>query len=225
MLQEIIDQYLASDRGRKIDLEIPIHIDNPDEDRKFRMSDAGKCRLMRYWKRQGKEGLKPNANGLRVMEAGNLLHAWLNHVLEAMHVLALGEQELEDDHRIGHLDAIVQDGKHSILYDFKTISSKKAYYQAKNGWGVDDNHAYQLVTYSDALPISQVDEARIAYINRDTMEIVELPVDLFSFYQETVRKDWRILIEAWEAKQEPTANAEYWECNYCRYNESCDSRA
>lgn len=221
-LTTIIHDYLRQDRGDLIHLDIPIHQDARDT-RKFRVSDAGRCRLMRTWERQGTPPSREMpAQSLRVMESGNLLHAWLIHVLDRMGVLSIGEQELEDLHRLGHLDAIVEDGNgHTVLYDFKTIASKKAYYMDKDGWQPDKAHVFQVVSYAEMLPEDmRVEDLRIAYVTRDTLEIHEIPVPREVVY-EPVLRDWMILIDAWERQTEPAPNPEPWECTYCVYRASC----
>lgn len=102
------------------------HDTDARDNSKFHVSDAGKCRLMRYWKRQGKP-TEPvyTPEGLRILHVGILLHNWIQDVIKNAGIALAIEQEVEDEHRIGHLDALVQlDGKR-VLYDFKTVNGKK----------------------------------------------------------------------------------------------------
>ena len=86
-LASIIDDYLSSIRPKENLIPMTIHFDEKTDAPKFRVSDAGRCRLYRYWKRQGKERLQPDAKGLRIMEAGNLYHAFLTYALHESGVL------------------------------------------------------------------------------------------------------------------------------------------
>ena len=60
---------------------------------------------------------------MRVFEVGKILHEYLQNFLDEQGLLVLREFELEDAKRIGHLDAVIWDGRQSILYDFKTVNS------------------------------------------------------------------------------------------------------
>lgn len=231
-IASIIDTYLSSIRPKESFIPMTIHFDEETDQRKFRVSDAGRCRLYRYWKRQGKERLQPDARGLRIMEAGNIMHAWLEYALHEADVIVQSEIEVENEHSKGHADAILNfgDGKY-ILYDFKTISSKQAGYILSNGCKAKKEHQFQALSYALMLEngcahdeVLVPDECRIAYITREEMEIIaEIPVDPDLLPQ--VKKDWQLLISAWEKQEEPQPNPEHWECKFCPYKETCDKRA
>lgn len=226
ILQSIIHEYLQTHpkpgEPPMIHLDVPTH--DPDRDHaKFRVSDAGKCRLMRYWKRQGiVPSNLPSLDIRLVMESGNLIHAWIQHVLQAMHVLEVAEQELVDDHKIGHLDCLIMYKKNWVLYDLKTVSGKKMWYFHKHGERPDKAHIYQILTYH-AMLADKIrpcpDDVRIAYISRDTCEIQECRIPLG--HLNDVLDDWAALIAAWEVKMEPEPTAEAWECKYCAYKDRC----
>jgi len=206
MLTEIIDTYIAEKNAN-----------SQRENNKFRVSDAGRCRLMRFWKRQG----KPVSNDfdertLRVFEVGNVFHIWLQDLLQEKGLLVEREFEVEDAHRIGHIDALVKNGNGLILYDFKTVNSKKFSYIKKEG---DIHYAFQVASYAMMLPFG-VSEAAIVYISKDDLRIAEMPVDLDGI-KSKVTDDWTILIQAWENQVEPTPNPMSWECKYCNYQSSC----
>jgi hypothetical protein len=189
---------------------------------KFRVSDAGKCRLMRYWKRQGKDytlDIPPKA--LRAMDIGIHLHEWIQGVLQDQVDLIYVELEVSDEHRLGHLDALVEMGGRTFLYDFKFVNGKKMYYLTKNGTPeADKQHAYQIVTYADMITMLP-DELRVAYIDRDSLDILEIPVE-YDQMRPAVFEDWDTLIAAWSYRNEPRANPQYWECRYCIYKDVCD---
>lgn len=226
MLQDVIYAYLNRlDRLNRsisepvIHLEVPTHDLNRDHT-KFRVSDAGKCRLMRYWKRQGVEPTNlPSSQNRLVMESGNLLHAWFQYALHKMQILESAEQTVEDEHRIGHLDCIVAHEGRRILYDLKTVSSKKLYFFHKNGEQPDRHHVHQVLSYHGMLkPLP--DEVRIAYISRDTLDICECVIP-FSKVGPVI-DDWAILITTWTMQEPPKPSPESWECRYCMYQERCN---
>lgn len=213
--------------GQTAQLELTVGTHDPDRDNsKFRLSDAGRCRLMRYYKRQGKPAtstLTPDV--LLQMQAGNLIHAYIERAAHEMDYLVASEDRLEDEHRIGHFDMIIKDFDGSgglILYDIKTISSKKAYYMAKDGKQADPQHVAQVNSYATLYRKfgGELDELRIAYVIRDTMEVLEAPIS----HSAAVEADWNILIGAWICQEPPAANPDKWECAYCPYKNECQAR-
>lgn len=208
MLANVVDEYIAEKRAEQI-----------NSHDKFRVSDAGRCHLMRYWKRQGKSATdEPDARTQRVFEVGHIFHKWLQDLLQKKGILVEKEKEVEDIHRIGHADAIIQNEKGLILYDFKTVHSRKFHYKRKEGNNGDIHYYMQAYTYATMLPFG-VSDIRIAYISKDDLCIEEVTVP--DEISETVMRDWSILIEAWKKGQEPEPNPMSWECNYCIYRSSC----
>lgn len=234
MLQQLLQQYFATPQDVPIiELTVGTHDANRDNS-KFRASDAGKCHRMRYWKRQGKAGKQDIPFETQMaMQTGNLLHAFIQYALNREGVLLASEQELQDEHRIGHFDAILRDTQPSehypmgqtILYDFKTVGGKQMYY-LKQDRSPKPEHVAQIRTYyqmslSDeklsAFEI-KIDACRIAYISRDTLEILDLPVTL---NLNQVADDWITLYGLWERQETPPMTRNNWECKYCQYNAEC----
>lgn len=210
--------------GQPAQLDLTVGTHDPDRDNsKFRLSDAGKCRLMRYFKRQGKPSTRDMPpDVLLQMQAGNMLHAYIERAAHDMKCLVASEDKLEDEHRIGHFDMIISpplNAHERILYDIKTITSKKAYYMSRDGKQADDQHIAQLVSYALLYP-EQLDALRIAYVIRDTLEITETPIDM-ARYEGAVIDDWSQLITAWNQQTEPAPNPQRWECRYCVYSVGC----
>jgi CRISPR/Cas system-associated exonuclease Cas4 (RecB family) len=229
IIQYILYQFVQTypQPGQPAQLELTVGTHDPDRDNsKFRLSDAGKCRLMRYFKRQGQpvtNTLTPDV--LLQMQAGNILHAYIERAAHEMGYLVASEEKLEDEHRIGHFDMIIKaptDDAGLVLYDIKTITSKKAYYMAKDGKHADPQHVAQVVSYAQMYP-EKLDRLRIAYVIRDTLDIQEAPISL-SEHEDDVNADWAILISAWTTQTPPAANPQSWECGYCPYKQDCPQR-
>lgn len=227
MLTQLIDQYI---------FDRQLHDTQERDNSKFRVSDAGKCRLMRYWKRQGKPAnVAWGKETLRVMQLGINIHEWIEKIVSDLPggvERVVSEHHLEDEHRIGHFDLYLEltspliddrDPLRYILYDIKTKGGKQWYYFERDGRKTDIIHAYQIVSYwlmanDEGFPI---DSCRIAYINRDTLEMHENTV-LHDMLCEEVETDWNLLIRAWEQQEEPEPSpATDWECRYCIYNKEC----
>ena len=204
---------------------------------KFRVSDAGKCRLMRYWKRQGKPAEKDvPIETLRAMQQGINVHEYIQQAIVDLPGVEniITEYHLEDEHRIGHFDLYLAlaspliDERHfmGVLYDIKSKGGKQWYYFDRDGRQPDIIHIYQLTTYwlmatnqgKESFPITQ---CRLVYVNRDTLDIYETEV-IVEAYERDVKADWELLISHWEKQEEPEASpATKWECRYCPYYRDC----
>lgn len=187
---------------------------------KFLVSDAGRCRLMRYWKRQGKEtSIVYDSRMLRVFKAGSIFHEWVDDILNKKGSLFVKRIRINDEHRSGEVDNIIYEDGKKILYEFKSVHSKKFSYLAERG--MDLHHACQVVTYRHMLPF-EVDDARVCYISKDDLRVHEDSVyKVYPNIDLTVETDWYVLIEDWKAGREPEPNPENWECAYCDYRDTC----
>jgi len=211
MLETIVDNYIAELKIKEVSIR---------DNSKFRVSDAGRCHRMRYWKRQGKPASDlVDSRTMRVFEVGHLFHKWVQNILLKQGVLEGMEVRVEDIHRIGHADAIVRTQTGLVLYDFKTVHSRKFHHKKKEG--ADIHYLMQAVTYASMLPVG-VEDIRIAYISKDDLCIEEVSVFEFADIEELARKDWNDLIGAWEKQIEPEPIPQQeWECKYCMYRTAC----
>jgi len=239
MLTDIIKEYFHIRTVSGVfdfDLRIKIHVEYPFEDKKFRMSDAGRCRLYRYWKRQGKEMKPPDTSNMLTMEAGNVLHSWIGNAIEGAGYLIESEGLLEDADRVGHFDVLFEYEGKTILADLKTVNGKKMYYLKKNGNSPDLHHVYQLISYWYAIEEEQIgdpilnegehiDHTCIFYVNRDNWsEIHEVEIERKPLLISQIQDDWEILLDAWKVNTEPKANPEDWECRFCPFKSICTER-
>ena len=174
-ISSLLDQFLTNhERPIFNTLAMTVHVDEDVEHRKFRASDAGRCHLYQYWKRQGKEQPAKGVHELKVMEMGNLVHAWLEYALLKAGVLHNAELLVEDDHRTGHADALVRLNGKPVLYDVKTVGAKQAWYMLNNGAKAKREHQYQVLTYLEMITADPsnpfaagLEEAHILYLTRE----------------------------------------------------------
>ena len=208
-IRDLIDRHIAEHRGEW------------EPSPKFRVSDAGRCHLMRYWKRQGKEPTDlPDERALRVFEVGHMVHRWIQDILEEKGVLFGKEILVEDEHRIGHVDAVVMLDGGPVLFEFKTVHSRKFHYQRRLGFMEDTHYFFQAATYAMMIPV-KITETRIVYVSKDDLHIEEVTVPMPEM-RIRAAEDWGKLIEAWEEGREPEPNPLDWECRYCIYRSTCD---
>lgn len=231
MLQQILQRYFERTKDHTFDLLCVGHHNPARDHTKFRASDAAKCHRMRYFKRQGLAA-KPDFS-LEVqlaLQTGNLLHAFLQQVLGDEGVLAAAEMTLEDTQRIGHLDALIKNYDQLILYDFKTVGGKQMYYLKQENQPKPE-HVAQVMTYwqmyaaTDAGEHQPVDYCQIAYLSRDTLEIVEHTVGTPGIFPaenfDAIDEDWHTLINYWDRQETPPMTRNNWECKYCQYQAHC----
>jgi CRISPR/Cas system-associated exonuclease Cas4 (RecB family) len=189
---------------------------------KFRVSLAGQCFLKRILYKQGiPPSNPPSLKTLRIFEIGNIIHLYLQNFLEKHKLLILKEFELEDDKRIGHLDALVYDRKKIILYDFKTVSTLRF----PSISGVSIFHVFQIVSYYEMLIKLfdlRVDSVRILYISKDDLDMREYEIDADKWV-DVVLRDWQELYE-FESGINKNFPRFYWECKYCIYKSLCEEK-
>ena len=215
MLERILDQQIQSD------YEALQTTHREWDTTKFRVSDAGRCRLMRYWKRQGKERPELPPNVLRIFALGYLFQEWIETAIKKQGWDLMVEIEVEDEERRGHIDALIHVDDGIILYDWKTVNGKKFWYLKQYG-DRNSHYHYQVATYAQMFEQPLLD-ARIADINKDDLSVYETSVHLVEM-QHKAAEDWKILLDAWKNQQEPQANPEPWECRYCVYNSDCSQQ-
>jgi len=209
-IKQIIDEYIAEKKKQE-----------ERDYSKFRVSDAGRCRLMRFLKRLGVSPTDlPDSRTLRIFEVGHTFHKWIQGILQEKNLLLSAEHRLEDEHRLGHIDAVIlSETQKLIIYDFKTVHSKKFSYIQQ----ADEHHAQQVLTYYLMLPDEirgEVEDVRVAYISKDDLRIEEFSVLSPELIAKT-KEDWEILISAWEKGKEPEPNPKIWECKFCPYKSMC----
>lgn len=205
MLAKMLDEYLEFNRTPLV-----------GEGSKFHVSDAGRCHLYRFWKRKAVEPTDlPSTRALRIFEVGNVFHSWLQDVLDKSGNLISKELTVEDQHRKGRIDAIVNINGQKILYDFKTVHSKKFSYDQ-----LDAHYCMQAYTYKTMLN-QPVDDVKVLYISKDDLRLYEISVYGLKDIDVKVRNDWESLIESWVKDKEPEPNPNDWECRYCIYKTRC----
>lgn len=208
----------------------------------FNASDMGKCYLMRYWKRSGKKGEDLDDRTLRNFAVGNIFHDFFQKITSEHGLSILSEQKMEMKDKDGNIlisgrvdDLIQTEGGKKILYDYKTVHSKKfhylnGYYINKDGKrqhvsGERDKHyEKQVLLYYLMLKDEHPDltDLRILYISKDDLCLKEMPVVITEKALAEVEKEIAEINGYWQRQEEPRAiPKEAWECKYCPYRNSC----
>lgn len=195
----------------------------------FNASDMGRCYLMRYWKRLGKEGTPIDDRTLRVFAVGNIFHDFFQRITKegGLSILSEEKMELKDEEGnvlvSGRIDDLIQtEGGKLVLYDYKTVHSKKFHYLV--GGERDQHYERQVLLYYIMLKekYPELADLRILYISKDDMCLKEMPVMITDRAVESVRKEVEEINQYWKEKKEPRAiPKEAWECKYCPYSDTC----
>ncbi len=202
------------------------------ENKGFNASDMGGCFLKRYWKREGKKFDAPNARKLRVFEVGHIVHKFLQDVAKTGKNIKVLECETElelDGFMFGHPDLLIEHNGKLILYDIKTVHSRKFHYSVnpRNGNAKDDlNYIAQLHTYALMLEkkYPRLTDCRILYVSKDDLSMAEKSYPFTEAARTRVKSEIDQIKMMWDKKEEPKPiPQEDWECGYCVYQAQCPS--
>lgn len=228
MLKQILSDFLESRKVKEIDLTFRTGFQEAiePEDRKFSLNDAGRCLRSRYFKRLHGDATSRDFE----QEAGAVIRAWIHTAASFGGYLVDYDGFLEDAHREGRFDMLLEhDGKFVLMNVFPVSSHDMTRLDITGE--PDAHHAAEIVTLYDALVHEQigdpildegedVDRLIIAYINRDNwQDIREFEVKKS---RETVKNDWDKLRDAWEANTPPKPHPQEWECECCQFASMCD---
>lgn len=195
----------------------------------FNASDMGKCYLMRYWKRQGKEGEELDDRSLRNFAVGDVFHDFFQKITAEKGISILSEDKMtivDEEGNVllsGRPDDLIRTptGK-LILYDYKTVHSKKFHYLV--GGERDKHYEKQVLVYylmlKDKFP--ELNDLRILYISKDDLCLKEMPVWINDKTVAAVKKEIDEINDYWKRQVEPPAQPQAdWECKYCPYQSVC----
>lgn len=188
-----------------------------DRAKYWRASGMGQCYRKRFYERQGMEGQPLEPRMLRVFEVGNILHGYLQDLLKEAGELISAEEEFTNGIVKGHIDAIVKGEKGYIIYDFKTVHSRKFSYLKKEA---DPHYIKQLLTYTMLAKkkYKNIQESRLLYISKDDLRMQEIPYQLSDFIEKEIKQELADLENYWKCNQLPPAKPQQeWECGYCQF--------
>jgi len=185
---------------------------------KFKISHAGLCPLFRILQRKGVEITdKPTVFQIRRTELGKIIHEYYQKIFKDMGILIASEEWLEDEHRIGRFDALLEiDGK-KVLIDIKTTSTLDLSKLLQK-----HNYFMQVATYKEMLESQgeKIDEMGILFVDTKTMQELYVPVS--QEYEIKAKEDWQNLINIWNEGQLPKPKENEF-CKFCPYRSLCFS--
>lgn len=206
-------------------LEMDDHVSSPDK--KFYISDMGKCERVRFLKRKGlKSTFESHVNW--ILRIGNLYHDFAYKALEAQGILVENEQKVETEHFRGYYDGIVKDDEGLAVLDIKSAG---AWMMGKVLQGqVDEGNIAQVLTYLMlVLEEKKFDpkKAVLLYMNkepgaRQTATFVEKHFYLTGKRKEGIKAEMDRMAEYWVGNNLPKCNCPAWMKNYNGYIGFCE---
>jgi len=207
MLKELINQYYSE-------------LKKDREQHHFYITDAGKCPRAVFFKfkKAPAEAMEPRI--LMMFDHGNHIHQLIMKPLfgvRGIHVIAAEINIPPQELITGRADAILSDGKELYVLDIKSINGQifKSLDEPK------DEHLNQIQLY---LHFFKQKKGILLYVNKDTQELREFPVD----YDSKIAQD--LLGQLSELKTKIDRNVippripvwpENWQCQYCQFKEIC----
>jgi len=208
----VIDEYLEEQREER------------DRTKYFYISDMGKCLRMRILKRMGYQPDPLTPRLRRIFAVGEMHHAFIQELLEKKGYLVEKEGEVywEDFELKGRFDAVIKVEDKYILYDIKSVHSRKFHY-LENG-EKDSHYIKQLLVYYKLLRSKyQPLEARLLYVSKDDLCIAEYGFS-YNKYEMNIYSELDALRHWWKRQELPPRKDDFpngWECKFCFYKTAC----
>lgn len=210
MIQELLASHLLEEDKKKAD-RVRSGLWNP--------SSFMQCYRRQVWNRRNIEPSdKPGIDKLKIFYAGNCFHQMIQKLLPEHQC----EVEVTTDLIHGFADIVLADEvidiKSQNSFSFK-LMNKKEFDISKDK--VD--HVVQVCTYAWIL---NKPNARMVYINKDTLEIKEFPLVVKDFIPK-IEEELAKLNEWWAKGEDPPASPRLYggkECVYCQFLTKCKNK-
>jgi len=203
-----------------------VRSESSNRERKFYVSDMGKCMRQRWLKRHGILS-EMELLGQWTVTLGNIVHDWGYKALEAQGLLLESEMALSTDHLSGRFDGLIKNGKLKSIFDFKSVGGYKMKMFKDGG---DNDSIGQLLTYVYILQEERKDisdTALIVALNREPNQ-KRYP---FAFHQreyhlvknrrEQIKAEIDVLLDYWINNKIPRCTCPAWMKDYNSYLPLC----
>lgn len=218
-IDKVLEEYLIN----SFDREEATH-----KQRKFYVSDMGKCMRVRWVKRKGvKQHFEPYVYWL--LQLGNILHDYGYKVLESKGLLIGSEEYISDDNFSGRYDGKIKNGKKVSPFDFKSVGGYK---MAKIIKGEDDEgNVEQVLTYLMYLQEKDKkvgDSAFLVYLNKEPSAknpfmFFQKEYYLTGWRKKKIKEEMSQLLSYWEEDKIPPCTCPSWMKPYNSYQPFCSA--
>ena len=222
-----------------------------DYDGWFGASSAGNCFKKQYYKHLKLEPQGFDNRVARLLRLGTIFHEDIAKAVE-FHKKNKGsdsESKLYVEKQVkipklkvlGHIDILEQENGVSRVFDMKTVSAfrwRKKFGRITKTFkpdpDLDQMYKLQVGTYALALVDSSKSvEMYLCWYNKDNSQM-KPPVEVDNYYIDEANDYWERLWGAIKTHDSPddmipgvtkgVPMDQKWECNYCSYNNICDSK-
>lgn len=217
MLTEILEKSLESDY-------------TPSADRRYYVSDMGKCKRVRWLKRKGIQTGSMEGYVKWILQIGNLYHEWVYEQLERSGVLVESEVAMKTDHFSGRFDGVIQENDAKMLFDVKSIGAWKLK-KVLDGEDIDE-YIMQLFTY---LVLQKMegrtdlsDAVSLLFVNKEPSErlphaFVERKYILTNWRETKIRAELEEMANIWTTGEIPRCTCPGWMKNYNNFLPLCQA--
>ena len=198
-------------------------------ERKFYLSDMGKCMRTRWLKRKG-IGTEFEPHVYWILQLGNLIHDYGYKALEAKGLLLEAEDSIRTEHWSGRFDGIVKNGKEKCVFDFKSTGS----YQMNKVIGGEDSeeNISQLLSYVMFLKEKRKDisdTAFVVYINKEPgnkqpINFFQREYHLTSWRRKQLKEEMDTLVNFWLKDKIPPCSCPSWMKDYNAFQLLCSAK-
>ena len=221
------------DIAKALEKHLISSFENKEEkvDKKFYLSDTGKCLRMRFLKRKG-IGTEFESYVYWTLQMGNILHEYGYKVLESVGLLLEAEKYINTEHFSGRFDGTVtadEKGKKSV-FDFKSAGKWKI--KKVMGGEEDEEYIKQLLSYvmllQDGGKKDISNTAYIVYLNKEPgneapLAFFQKEVHLTSWRRKQLKEEMEGLIGSWLKNKIPPCTCPSWMKNYNAYLPLCEA--
>ena len=185
------------------------------KDKKFYVSDMGKCMRMRFLKRKGIKGTY-GYEAYYTFSQGDYVHDLVYKAFEAQGILHSMEQKVETEHFVGRYDGKLNANKEISMFDTK---STNPYVMKRIVAGAGDNveNIMQVLTYLllDPKAKEMTDTSLVIYVNKlpsDKIEptIMKPMVYHLGNYKARIEEDMNKMIDYWNKNKIPPCTCPSW---------------
>lgn len=186
----------------------------------FYITDVSSCPRALYFSMTGEEGEKINIEGIRRMKMGNKLHESIVGDLfsAGVRIVASEISIPENDFIHGRADVIISHKNELVVVDIKSIAGYG--YKLITDNKLNSEHIDQVNLY---LHFFNLKKGLIIYTNKNTQELIEIPVEYNELRALELLENLKILKQKINKKEIPDIpeNIESWKCSYCKFKETC----
>ena len=219
-ITDALEKYLISSNYRE---------ESPNKERKFYISDMGKCMRVRWLKRKGiSTEFSPFVYWTFAM--GDMIHDYGYKALQSQGILLEAEDYVSDDHFIGRFDGIVKDGNKKAPFDFKSVKPYKM--KLLIDGNEEEDNISQLLTYTLFLQRNRKDigdASYVVYINKEPDDKIQTVFHqkvyhLTNYNRGKIEEEMKILTDLWLEDKVPACSCVGWERNYNSYLPLCTAK-